>query len=1290
MKSLPTLVLSLLIAAALTSAQTGTSRITGTVTDANGAVIPGATVTVKNEATGIAYTQTTTDAGLYAFPALPVGTYTITVEKQGFRTFQKTGNVLEVNTPLTVNVALEVGAVSEVLTIQAGAEQLQTSNAALGNVVEQKAIEALPLNGRNPLTLLLLEPGVVQRSQGGAGSGVHVNGSRDRAFNVTIDGIDANESSVPNPVSNLYRLNPDNVQEYRVTTNNATAEEGRNSGASVSIVTRSGTNEFHGTGFYFMRNEALNANEFFANAQGLPKPLIRLHQWGFEMGGPIKKNKTFFFGSYQGHYLYYTQAIDQAFGGVPIIYTPTALAGIYRYVKGKITVGGQTFSRNSPQLVDPRTGALLPGVRECTGPSDTNCIASYNIFANDPQRRGLNSVVSSILKRYPTPNSYAFGDGLNTAAFIWNPPSVFKGPAIMARVDHTFDQNNTIFVRWLQSKYDTTRGDFLNARPQVFPNWPPLGEVFRRTENLAISYRRVFSPRVVNEFTAGFSRFNFLFTFGESNPDFPNIPPYDFFNISEPYLNIPRTQRAVTTPQALDNLSITSGAHLYRLGANVRLYNHVDRRGLPGGSNLAPTVSFSPNIRPPVSCSATITTNCFPNLSISALGIDSTDFTRLQGAINDLLGIPAQISQNFLGNLNENVFLPFQVGNVVTLHGVKTKLNQYNFYAQDEWRARPNLTLNYGVRWEINPAPYTVGGNTYVPNSPIVGTPGPANPIVGQPGPITFVKADRWFKRNNIGAVAPSLGLAWSPNWHSQILRGLFGESGHSVIRLGYRIAFDTISSFQTTAVAGKVPGLVTLCASVPGGTTTPGCASEPDVRIGDPGFLTQLPPPNKKPADFLTPPLQLQSNAPSLIMFDPQLKIPTVHQWSLSIQRELPGGFLAQIAYVGRRGTRLFRAYDINQIDATPILPSFLIMQQNVAKGCRADGTGCPANVTGTTPPLLNQLIAGGLTPTQAANFLNSNSVAGDLALNAAGAFAERIENTTLALKLRPNQQFSSITYIDSGGDSYYHAAQLTLQRRFTRGLGLSLAYTFGKSIDDQSVDPIGASSGGGLSTTNSRTPTTIRNWREERARSDFDRTHSLTIASVWELPIGRGKRFLDTSNGILNQILGGWSINSIFTFMTGEPFSVRSGVRTANNAHESRALLIDPTVRAQLQEIPNVIGPVLFKDASAFMIPPPGSNGSGRNIFVGPNYWNLDLGFIKTFTITERLKLQFRTEMFNALNHPNFDNPVSASVGSPSIRSTNFGLTCCATVAPPSTQSVLPVGESPRVIQFAMKLQW
>ncbi len=250
-------------------AQSATSSLSGTVSDVSGSSIPSAQVTLTNDATAVTLRQSTTGAGLFAFPAIPAGSYSLTIEKSGFKTLKRGRITVQVNTPVNLDLALSLGDSSESIIVSASAETLQTSNAALGNVIEQKAVADLPLNGRNPLTLLVLEPGVVQRS----GNTISVNGSRSAANNVTIDGIDANESSNPSAVNNVFRLSPDAVQEFKVTTSNATPEEGRNSGASISIATRSGSNELHGRAFHFFRNTALNANEFFANAQDNQNPI---------------------------------------------------------------------------------------------------------------------------------------------------------------------------------------------------------------------------------------------------------------------------------------------------------------------------------------------------------------------------------------------------------------------------------------------------------------------------------------------------------------------------------------------------------------------------------------------------------------------------------------------------------------------------------------------------------------------------------------------------------------------------------------------------------------------------------------------------------------------------------------------------------------------------------------------------------------------------------------------------------------------------------------------------------
>ncbi len=1244
-----------LLFVSLAGAQTSTSAISGIVSDSSGAAVSGAKVTLENEATGVTNRQETNEAGSYSFPALPAGSYSVTVEMQGFRKARRGGIPLEVSSPLTIPFILELGDLTEVVTVESQGAIVETANATLGNVVTQKAIADLPLNGRNPLTLLTLEPGVVQRSNGGAGTGVHVNGSRDMSHNVTIDGIEANESSVNNPTNNVYRLNPDNVQEYKVTTSNATAEEGRNSGASVSVATRSGTNRFHGTMFHFFRNTALNANEFFANSLGNPKPDMKLNQYGFELGGPIRKNRTFFFVSWQGQRVNLAQPVDQVYSSTPTVFTDEARRGIFRYFvanpNGPTMLDGEALDRNSPRMVDTRTGALRPGLRTCASPTDAGCVASFNFAAADPMGIGTDPVVGKLLSRIPLPNSFVTGDGLNTAAYLWNPPYRVRGPSYMGRIDHKISDYHSLWGRWLQSDNDTLGGDPNNSRPQLYPGLPPMGEVYRASSGLAVGLRSTLSPRVTNELTLGYSRFGFLFTQGEANPDWPNVPSYArgpgtgatnaFNHIDTGLLNTPRTYRAVTTPQILNNVSFLSGQHFFKAGFNFRFYRHNDQRGQPGGVNVTPLTSFAYTVRPAQGFNT-------PGVSRPGVaGIHATDNNRLLGVINDVMGIPARITQTYLGELQSDTFLPYKSGGSVTLWSMGHRLKQYNFFFQDEWKVRKTLTLNLGARWEINPPPSEAHGRVYVPDGSLVG----GNDLIG------FVKADRWFPRMNWGAIGPRIALAWNPK------PGL-------VVRAGYAIAFDTLSSFQVTAVSGRVPGLTAQCSSTVGGTATEGCAAAPDRRIGQ-GFPDELAPPTRKPSEFLKPQRSLLTNSPALAVFDPNVQVPTVHQWNMTVQKQIGEGFVAQVGYVARRGTRLYRAYDINQINADPILPSFLALQQNFRVGCQPDGTRCPDGATAAAVPLLQQGVVN-------AAFVNSAATQNDLRLNGAGNFAGRIEQTTLAARLRPNQQFGTITYLDSGGDSYYHSMQASMRKRFSKGVMLGAAYTFGKSIDTQSVDPVASSSGGGLSTTNSRTPTDIRNWRLERARSDFDRTHTLTANFIYELPFGKQKMW------------GGWSLNGLTTFMTGEPFSVRSGVRTSNFSHESRADIIGPGVRTALQEKAGVVGPVLFANSDGFAIPSPGANGAGRNVFASPNFFNADISVTKVFALSERTSLQFRAEAFNFLNRANFDNPRDTSVGTPSFVSTLFGQTCCATVSTASSRSVIQTGESARVVQFALKLRF
>src|SRR5213592_1465351 len=956
------ILLVLLLGVPSLSAQVSTSSINGTVVDASGALVGNARVEAKNEETGVEYVQNTTSSGNYSFASLTPGSYSITVTLTGFQSFRSVHNILTVGTPLVVDVSLKVGSVGQTVeVVESNYQRLETSNATVSDIMDTKQVQDLPLNGRNPLALLTLEPGVVQRTTNGAGSGTHVFGSRDRSHNVTIDGIDANESTVPNPQGNIQRLNPDNVEEFRTVTLGATAEQGRNSGANVIVATRPGTNSLHGSVFYFNRNTDYNANEWFSNYEGRNRPDLKLNEYGFAVGGPIVKNKTFFFGSFQNNQIKQTEPISAtnvgiALFGAPTVYTSPARNGMFRFVRGAINVGGTTVTGNSPLLVDA-SGNLKPGVPVCSTTITGNCVDTYNIFANDPQGIGGDPAVLALMNKLPAANAFNLGDGLNQAGFNWNPPSQFKGPNYYVRVDHTFGPNDSVFVRWLQNTFDTKEGDFLNARPQVYPGFPPLGEVNRLCNNGAVSYRHSFSPTLVNELTVGFNRFAFQFTFGESNPNFPNpqkVPIWaddcvlgSMLNVDPPYCLSPHTQRAITTPQLVDNITWVHGAHTLRAGINFRFYIHNDSRGFFGGSVVTPIIRFNQNNRQ----------GNFTNIPTTGSGAtcatcaNSTDINLLQQAIDELAGIPSRIQQAFLANFSNNTY---GSTNFATVY---TRAHQYDSYLQDEWKLRPNLTLNLGLRWEYNPAPYNAK-QALVPN---------VFPD-GSQGTVTYAKADRWFKNDNLGSVGPRMAFAWSPN-------------NKTSVRAGYSWLFDTLSTFQVTAIAGKIPGFLQNCLiNIPTATTTgqgpatatsgcvvpPALVANPGARIST-GFPVTVPTPTITPSAASSPGPQPATQAPAVGAFDANLKNPSVHEWDLTIQRELPKHFVAEIGYIGKRGTHLYRAYDLNQvsingaINGASFLDSFNAGVHNRAIGCtNPDGTNvdpvtkavspCP----GATPPTL------------------------------------------------------------------------------------------------------------------------------------------------------------------------------------------------------------------------------------------------------------------------------------------------------------------------------------------------
>src|SRR6476620_3428484 len=455
-----------------------TSRVTGTVHDANGAAVAGAKVTLTNEGTGISFTTETSESGNYAFDLVQVGRYSVTIEKQGFKKFLSQGNSISVNQPTTISTVLETGGVAETVTVQAAGEQVQTATSGnLGSTIETKTLEALPIvgtRGRNPLDLLNFQPGVV--FGGNTGGAVNVNGSRDRAFNFTLDGIDINESTSGGSNLTPLRPNRDRLQEFQITTSNFTAELGRSSGAQVSMTTRSGTNRFTGNLFEYYQTPDFFANEWEFNKQGLAKRNFLQHIFGGSLGGPIfnpgfgegtkagfLKDRAFFFVNLQ-----MLRATETRLKTVTV-YTGPARAGIYRYVQGGRnapagTVTSSTFTTGAAVNADgsqryPNCGPGVPNP----------CIQSYDIATGRPVT--VDPFIIGLLGLQGLPNDFTGGDGLNTASLRFVAPQLEKQWDFVTRFDFKINNNSQLYIRYAQGEQNSL-GDIANDGLRRYPGGP--------------------------------------------------------------------------------------------------------------------------------------------------------------------------------------------------------------------------------------------------------------------------------------------------------------------------------------------------------------------------------------------------------------------------------------------------------------------------------------------------------------------------------------------------------------------------------------------------------------------------------------------------------------------------------------------------------------------------------------------------------------------------------------------------------------------------------------------------
>lgn len=1164
-------------------AQGTTSRVLGTVVDNSGAAVPNASVDLTNQGTQAIFHTVTSSSGTYVFDSVQVGQYTVEVTAQGFKKFQSRDNAVTIGQPTTLNAALEIGAVTQSVEVSGTAEQVQTSTSGnIGNLLTGRSIRELPIvgtRGRNPLDLVLIQPGVVNGAN--TGGGIHVNGARDRSWNYTVDGIDSNETSAGGSNLSPTRLNPDALAEYRVITSNPTADYGRNSGGQVSLVTSSGTNEIHGTGFYFYRTPRLNATDYNNIINGLGKSQFVQNIYGGSIGGPIIKNKWFIFANVQA------LAALNSFQVTRTIYTASARQGLLRYVSG-----GRNLPAGVAGASVDAAGNPLPGVN----------IGTYNVVTNDPQRIGLDRATQALVAQSPLPNNFTVGDGLNTAGFNFSTPQQERQHDETFKTDFILNSKNTFFFRGSWGSQDTNC-DNANGGLAVFPGTGCLVNTIREPRSFAANWRWNPTANLTNEMVVGQNHFAFLFLQPADLNKITILPPsssqftpvdntaqYDFANV-----------RTLNTWQFVDNLSYIKGAHTIKVGTNLRYGREDDVRGSIGGVNSTTEVDFSTTVN-----------SVDPVAFRLPSGLNTAfDLPNFQSSINFLLGRVGNVTRGFVAQGNQ-----FTTGQLA----FQELWPEYDFYGQDTWKVKPNLTIDLGLRWEIKMAPGSTTNTITRPSQPVAIGAAPNNNLSWVPGSLYN---NSW---RNFG---PSIGFAWDPF-----------ETGKTSIRGNYRIAYDRLNTFSlSSAVFANLPGTTTASADQTYG--------QANGRLAG---LSPLTAPNLTPSQLLTP--ATYGNA-SITVVDPNIKMPTTHEWGLSLQREVARNTIVELDYIGRRAYHLFGGYNINQVNITS---NGFVDAFNVVKA-------------GGDSPLINSLTSAdsrrGANETGSqmvrriyAAQLNTNSVA-----NLANTLATRLQGGRSVVALSgqnpnffiPYNQFNGgFNVIDSNDFSTYHALQAQLQRRLSSGLEGQISYSWSKSLDTRSFDPAFTIVGTGSTQTAANTPLDIYNRRDNYALSDFDRTHVIQSYLVYEVPFGKGQRFLANANGFVQHLVGGWQVSGFITWESGRPFTVYAGSNTFSNVRQTPAncsgcsrdageVFVDPASSYYFY----------FNDAQRgqFSIPLPGSiSNTGRNFFRGPGFFDLDATFAKNIYFTEngRYRLQLRADAANLTNHPNFGFPTAVFTSS------------------------------------------
>ena len=1189
----------ILSAATISFGQLATTSLRGTIKDPTGALVPGAKITIVDRTNGTRLSATADNSGNYIFAQVAPAKYTITATAPGFGEQSKTAELL-VNQPATINFDLNIQTSTETVDVSATAQTLNTSDATIGNAVGNETIEAMPLDGRDPISLLSLQPGVLflgetagltdkispenLDSRQGA-----VAGARSDQGNVTLDGLDDNDEVNGYAFNGVLRSTLDSTEEFRVTTSNANADAGRSSGAQVSLITKSGTNKLHGSLYEYHRPSNTVANDWFVKNQqindGAPNRPTKyiVNTFGGSVGGPIVKDKLFFFYNYEGQRLATNETIPAV--------TPSAT---FRNGElGYFAADGSQVMLSSAQIA-----ALDATCTRCSAP-------------------GVDQAILQYLSTEPTATVLAGGDGINNGTYNFSSPAPQRLNTNILKFDYSPDAKNHFFARGNLQK------DFALG-PQNLPGQPAASTLEDNTKGMAFGYTITPTSNIVNDLRYGYIRQGYS-SIGIGSGDYVFIR----------FLQQPEAQNRssivhVPVNTIVDNLTWSKGSHAVSIGGNWRMVRNATTSNAQSfqGGNTNPSYLSGRDKPDPT--------------TLGLPAVDGGYQTSFDYAYATIIGDIAE--WDTVGNyvVTSPTTGTLQPDGAFIKREFKT--NEFEYFLQDSWRVRPNLTLTFGLRHTLLQTPYEVHGQQVAPTvdthewflkrgeaaakgqvfeDDLFFTPnGKAN---GKPGFWPKEKAN----------FAPRLAIVYSPDAKTSIRSGFglyYDHYGEALIsQFARRGSFGLSSQFQSA------PNSVSY-------ETAPRFTGYRDMPTSLPGVIS----PAVQNYPYAVPDGSFGINWG----IDNHVHTPYTEAFNLSVQREIPGGFMLEASYVGRIGRHLFQQLDLAEpVNLNDPLGAgdYFTAGTQMSKASDQLGGSC-LYCDGVLQHIPTIQYFEDVFP-QMQNVDFDGESATDAIYNDEWAPQRYVYGETGAIYdidfgcfYGPpcnkfwQPQFSSLIALSSIGNSYYNAGQLTLRHPQRHGLTMDFSYTLSRSIDQGSDAERSNTSYGAIQNV----------WDPSLSRglSDFDTKHLITADWAYSLPFGKGRSLLANSGRLGDAIWGGWQWAGLGRWTSGLPFGLIEPGWTTNWELQAWAVKTAPVkVRKHMQNgLPQVFDdPQAISEGvtsgSPIRLPYPGEAGM-RNAFRGDGVFNIDSSMSKSWSLGERAKMKFAWEVYNVTNSVRFDD--------------------------------------------------